>query len=161
MSLNRWIMLCCVLALPCAGIANLLIYLGPPDSTPSPDRDGDGLLDAWEQDHFGHLDFDADDDSDHDGITNGDEFARGTLPNDSTSAAITLFVSSSVGNSTYDGLSRAWDGSHGPKPSINTALSASLPGDTIHVLSGTYPEDVDLGGRDVTVTGEGLLKGTP
>jgi len=161
MLLNKWVLLCCVLALPCAGIASFLVYLGPPDSAPSADSDGDGLLDVWEREHFGHLDYGADDDSDHDGVTNGDEFSRGTRPSDSASVAVTLFVSSSAGSSTYDGLSRTWDGTHGPKPSVNAALSVSLPDDTIHVLAGIYPEDVNIGGMDVTITGEGTLKGNP
>ncbi len=160
MSLKRWVLLCCVLALPCAGIGSLLIYLGPPDSGSS-DSDGDGLLDAWEREHFGHLEFSADDDPDLDGIGNAAEFARGTRPDDAASATVTLFVSSSAGELSYDGLARVWDGTHGPKPSISVALAVSFPGDTVHALPGTYPEDVTISGVNVTITGEGILKGTP
>ena len=47
------------------------------------DRDGDGLLDAWEELHFGDITTqDGDDDSDGDGQTDGDEFRFVTLPND-------------------------------------------------------------------------------
>ncbi len=107
-------LLCCLLALPCAGMASLLVYLGGPDSSSD----------------------------DHD-------------------AAATLFVSSSAGELSYDGLARAWDGSHGPKPTINAALAVSRPGDSVHVLPGTYLEDVNISGIDLTITGEGILKGTP
>jgi len=151
--------LCSLLALPCIGVANFLVYLGPPDSTPAPDSDGDGLLDAWEMAHFGHLGFSGSDNPDGDGVANAEEFARGTVPTDPASGAVTLFVSAAV-EPGFDGLARAWDGVHGPMPSINAALAASFSGDTVHVLSGTYPEDVDIGAVDVTVTGEGTLKGT-
>ncbi|MDP6491464.1 MAG: hypothetical protein QGH42_12555 [Kiritimatiellia bacterium] len=161
MTLTKWVLLCCILALPCAGLGSLLIYLGGPDADSVSDRDGDGLLDAWEQEHFGHLDFSADDDPDLDGVANEAELARGTRPDDASSATVTLFVSRSAGQLSYDGLARQWDGSHGPKPTISTALFSSLSGDTIHVLSGTYLEDVTISGMNVTVTGEGLIKGTP
>jgi hypothetical protein len=156
----QWVVLSSVLALPGIGAANFLLYLGPPDRTPPPDRDTDGLLDSWELTHFGHLAFSAGDDPDHDGIGNADELARGTHPFDPASAAITLFVRADGGEAAYDGLARAWDGAHGPKPSIHAALAISFSGDTVHVLPGTYLEDVDIRGMAVTITGEGTLKGT-
>lgn len=50
-----------------------------PNSNPN-DSDQDGLPDAWEWLHFGHLDYGPDDDPDGDGFTNAQEFAEGTNP---------------------------------------------------------------------------------
>ncbi len=46
------------------------------------DADGDGLLDSWEIQYFGHLNYDADDDPDADGIANIDEYNSNTDPVD-------------------------------------------------------------------------------
>ena len=159
MTLNRWVLLCAILALPCVGAASLIVYLGGSDAASPSDRDKDGLLDSWELEHFSHLDFGAQDDPDEDGICNRDELARGTLPSDRTSACVTLFVSEGC-TPLYDGLTRTWDGAHGPKSTISAALDVSFSGDTVHVLPGSYPEDVNISGMDVTLSGEGLMKGT-
>ena len=45
------------------------------------DSDGNGLPDAWEQQHFGHLGVDPNDDPDGDGATNLREYQRDTDPN--------------------------------------------------------------------------------
>ena len=47
---------------------------------PIDDTDGDGMLDAWEMEHFGSLDRDGTGDFDGDGITDLDEFLNGTDP---------------------------------------------------------------------------------
>ncbi len=44
------------------------------------DLDHDGLPDAWEQEHFGNLAADANDDPDGDGVSNIEELAAGTDP---------------------------------------------------------------------------------
>lgn len=160
MSLKNWMVVCLAFALPGAGAAGFLVYLGPPDTHAVADSDEDGLLDAWELEQFEHLDFGAADDPDGDGIANADEYRRGTTPTDSVSAGVTLFVSASAGALSYDGLARQWNGDHGPKPTINSALSDSCPGDTIHVLSGSYPETVNINGMNVTIQGEGTVKGS-
>ncbi len=50
------------------------------------DRDGDGLPDAWELQHFAnHTGADAALDSDYDGVSNGDEFIAGTDPTNAMS----------------------------------------------------------------------------
>jgi hypothetical protein len=49
------------------------------------DSDNDGLLDAWEIDHFGDLSHTADGDDDGDGTTNQAEYIAGTDPADATS----------------------------------------------------------------------------
>jgi hypothetical protein len=44
------------------------------------DSDDDGLPDVWERFWWGHLDVEAEEDSDLDGAANGDEFRAGTNP---------------------------------------------------------------------------------
>lgn len=50
-----------------------------------PDSDGDGLADAWELQHFGNLNANANGDPDGDGMNNFREFRAGTNPNDAQS----------------------------------------------------------------------------
>lgn len=49
------------------------------------DTDGDGLPDNWEQQYFGGLGQNANQDFDHDGMTNLDEYKAGTNPADPNS----------------------------------------------------------------------------
>ena len=49
------------------------------------DSDGDGLPDAWEMQYFGTLAYGANDDPDHDGLSNYQEYIAGTNPNDANS----------------------------------------------------------------------------
>lgn len=58
-------------------------YLSPvaPAAAPNPDADGDGLLDAWEIEHFGAISVsDGDDDPDGDGLNNEEEETLGLDP---------------------------------------------------------------------------------
>jgi hypothetical protein len=60
----------------------LLSILATAEFAQAADTDGDGLDDSWEIAHFGHLDWGAEDDVDHDGYTNLQEFTGGTDPTD-------------------------------------------------------------------------------
>jgi len=58
---------------------------------PVDDRDGDGMLDAWEEQHFGDLTRDGNGDYDGDGISDLDEFRNGkdpTTPNQAPSLPV-------------------------------------------------------------------------
>ncbi|UCE37572.1 MAG: right-handed parallel beta-helix repeat-containing protein [Thermoplasmata archaeon] len=46
------------------------------------DSDSDGLLDSWEQEHFGNLNYGPEDDPDNDGLTNLQEQQAGSDPNE-------------------------------------------------------------------------------
>ncbi|MFT3784084.1 MAG: chitobiase/beta-hexosaminidase C-terminal domain-containing protein [Nibricoccus sp.] len=48
------------------------------------DTDGNGMSDAWQKQYFGHLGVDPNADTDGDGVSNLQEFQRGTNPNDSS-----------------------------------------------------------------------------
>jgi hypothetical protein len=49
------------------------------------DSDADGLPDAWEMQYFGTLAYGPNDDPDHDGLSNYQEYIAGTNPNDANS----------------------------------------------------------------------------
>jgi hypothetical protein len=122
------------------------------------DSDGDGLLDAWEQEN-GTFVFiaDATDDPDHDGLSNWEEFLAGTHPNDNASAlrfqdisaqngdVILRFFASS--NRTYSLLF---------KPGLEATLWSKLtdipahPTNRIVTLTNTFPGDVQRFYRLVT-----------
>jgi len=93
------------------------------------DSDGDGLLDAWENDQFGNLDTTADGDPDGDGLTNLAEQSAGTNPNE--------------GDSDGDGLADGEEvNTHGSDPSKADTDGDGLD-DPAEVAAGTDPRNVD------------------
>lgn len=62
-------------------------------TTQPADLDGNGLPDDWELAHFGHVGVDPSADSDHDGLSNLQEWVAGTSPLDSQSAFRFISVS--------------------------------------------------------------------
>ena len=49
-----------------------------------------------------------------------------------------MYVNGSTGNDSWDGLSAAWDGTSGPKDTIQSAIDDSTEGDVITISPGTY-----------------------
>lgn len=52
-----------------------------------------------------------------------------------------LYVSNTVGNDDYDGLAAVYDGTHGPKFKIQSAIDAADNGDTVIVAPGIYGDE--------------------
>ena len=82
----------------------------------------------------------------------------GTLAFPSMLAAADYYVNGTTGDDTWDGLAAAWDGTHGPKKTIQAGIDASSSADTVTVADGTYTDtgnrDLDFGGRLITLTSE-------
>ena len=80
-------------------------------------------------------------------------------PVNSASASNSIwYVSSTHGRNTYSGRLAWWDGqTHGPFATINRALSAASGSDTVVIISGRYPENVDLRGKHLQVLLEGSV----
>lgn len=85
-----------------------------------PDTDGDGLPDEWEQRYFGNLSRDGTGDSDHDGLTDSEEFAAGTNP--------------VCADTDRDGMPDGWEVRHGLNP-VSDDADSDADGDG--VSSGT------------------------
>ncbi len=64
------------------------------------DTDGDGLLDAWEREHFGNLDQDGNGDPDADGANNEAEYSAGSDPNNSDTDGDTIPDGLEIANGT-------------------------------------------------------------
>ena len=67
----------------------------------------------------------------------------------------TYYVNGTTGNDLWDGLAAVWDGTHGPKKTIQAGINASADNDIVSVSDGTYAgagnKDLDFGGRAITV----------
>jgi len=147
------------------------------------DTDADGLPDWWELKHFGSATAAGPtDDDDSDTLTNLEEYYYGTDPihadvdgdgrNDAQeiadgtnwqhpdNAEKTYYVNGATGNDSYDGLAKVWDGTHGPKATIQAGIDATITGwhYTVEVADGTYTgvgnKNLDFGSKVITVRSE-------
>ncbi len=66
--------------------------------------------------------------------------------------ATNRFVST-CGNNAWSGTAQPCLGPLGPKRTIQAAINASIDGDTIYVLTGTYTEAINLQGKSVHIVG--------
>ena len=119
------------------------------------DADSDGLPDWWESKYFDSPTAGvASADSDGDGVNNLAEYNRGTNP---LMATPDYYVDPVGGNDAWDGFAQAWNGTHGPKKTIQAAVDAALPleGGRILLAAGTYTgagnHDVEFKGKPVTI----------
>ena len=103
------------------------------------DSVGDGIPNSWRSQFFGgdgtttNSQSCASCDPDSDGLTNLQEYQRGTDPTNAQSKNVTLYANSVTGNNSYDGLSATVTNGHGPKRDIQAALAAAIDGDTVEI----------------------------
>jgi len=123
------------------------------------DSVGDGIPDAWRRQFFGGTGTTTNSlscaacDPDGDGVSNLDEYRRGTSPTNAQSKNIALHANSVTGSNSYDGLAPTVAGGHGPKRDIQAAIAASITGDSVQIAGdqAAYPESV-LSPGDKTLT---------
>jgi predicted outer membrane repeat protein len=120
------------------------------------DDDADDLADWWEIEFFGSPDnADPGADDDGDGIVNLDEYALCRNP----LMAPAVYYVANGGDDSWDGLAPEWDGTHGPKATIESAIDQAHPyeGDEVVLMPGTYAgegnRDLRFYGKRITVRG--------
>ena len=116
------------------------------------DTDGDLLGDAWETFHFGQTAVaHPDSDEDGDGLVNLEEFWQARNP---LSGPVTRYVSP-YGFDGWDGLGAVWDGTHGPKATIQATIDDAHINehDLIVLADGHY---TGPGNRGLMVVGKSI-----
>lgn len=127
------------------------------------DSVGDGVPDGWRLQYFGNgtttnTSSCASCDPDGDGVSNLQEYLRGTNPEDATSSNITLYANSLIGSNGFDGIKPTVVGGHGPKLNIQAAISAAISGDSVEIASGQYVETTfDPQSKTVTLKPVGTI----
>lgn len=120
---------------------NMGAYGNTPEATSmSADEDKDGLPDDWEFLFSENLDLRPDGDGDDDGVSNIEEYRRGTK-----AVKLTWYVDGSV-PSSGDGTS--WQAAF---KTIQEGIDAALSPDIVIVAEGTYPEQVNFRGENITL----------
>lgn len=125
------------------------VDIGPDEFT---DSDSDGMPDWWERKYFGDANIaNPSDDPDKDGRDNITEYNLSGNP-----LFPTHYYVNPAGNDKWDGLMPIWDGTHGPKATIQAAIDAmpTYEAGTIILATGTYRgtgnRDIDFN-RNITV----------
>jgi len=101
------------------------------------DSDGNGLADRWEDIHYGvPTGCDPDSDTDFDGLTAREEYDLNTSP----VVPRGVYYVDTQGNDSWDGMAPTWDGTHGPKRTIQAAVDATRPDevDVVVIRDGVY-----------------------
>jgi hypothetical protein len=83
-------------------LSNALAFVQTDTIAPGADSDGNGLPDAWELLHFGHIGVDPNADPDGDGMSNLQEYLAGTDPNDPSSRLVITAFSTMPGGTSAD-----------------------------------------------------------
>jgi hypothetical protein len=97
-------------------------------SVPCDDFDGNGICDDWEDQYFGYIGVDPNDDADGDGVSNWDEYLAGTHPNDPND----LFQFLTVETAWPDGFQVEWTSAEGRTYSL--LRSTDLSPDSFSVV---------------------------
>jgi hypothetical protein len=102
---------------------------------------------------------DAGADHDLDGVSNGQEYSRGTDPDDTNDVNIVLYVNSATGSDElYDGLSPTVSGEHGPLGSIGAGVGAAIDEDSVDIAAGTYLETGLSGNKRLVLVPRGTVR---
>ncbi len=127
---------------PNGGRINMGAYGNTSEATSrSPDTDRDGLPDDWEKHFFSNLFQGPNDDPDNDLKVNADEYRRGANP----ARLVMRHVDASV-PSSGDGTS--WQSAF---KTIQEGINAASEWDTILVAEGTYVENINFKGKNITL----------
>ena len=116
------------------------------------DSENDGLPDWWETEFFGgSTSASPYDDNDEDARENLAEYEESTNPHQTPSH----YYVDVDGDDLWDGLSPSWDGTHGPKATVQEAIELAHPreGDVVVIMPGTYSGD---GNRDLDYRGKAI-----
>ncbi len=120
------------------------------------DSDSDGLLDTWEMEHFGSLEYGAEDDPDQDNLSNTDEYNNHTNPNNPDTDSDGLTDGFEVLNglnpndtdTDADGLTDGWEVTNGLDPKDPDMDNDGLT-DGAEITAGTDPDDSDTDNDDL------------
>jgi len=72
------------------------------------------------------------------------------------SAATPIYVNAGTGNDAWDGQAAAWDGTHGPKQTIQAGIDVVDASGIVNVAAGTYNENVNVN-KSVDLTANGTV----
>jgi hypothetical protein len=122
----------------------------------------DGIPDWWRAQYFvgNGTTTDANScatcDPDHDGVSNLQEYQRGTDPTNSASVNVVVYADVGTGNDSYDGYAATVGDGHGPKQDIQAAISTAISNDVVQVATGMYTNTTfNLQGKRMTVQAPG------
>jgi hypothetical protein len=76
------------------------------------------------------------------------------VPADTVIAATSIYVNATAGDDSWDGQAPAWDGTHGPKKTIQAGVNVVDIGGTVNVAAGVYDEQVVVT-KSLTLRGVG------
>jgi len=113
------------------------------------DSDDDGLPDWWEFKFFdSNIAGNPASDNDNDDFNNLTEYYMCTNP-------LGPYYVDVNGSDDWDGISSCWDGTHGPKATIQAAIGIASDKDEVVVTAGTYTgsgnRDLDFYGKSITL----------
>ena len=122
-------------------------------ASPAGDDDADTLTNIWEYENGTDP---GNADTDGDGQADDVEIADGTNLLHPDNPERTYYVNGATGHDSYDGLASSWDGTHGPKATIQAGIDVTITrwDYTVQVADGIYtgPRNTDLGFRRRAIT---------
>jgi len=126
---------------PHGGRINMGAYGNTPQATcRSPDSDGDTLPDDWEVEFFGDLAEEGNGDSDRNGVSNIEEYYRGTSP-----IVMVRYLDGSV---ELPGDGASWETAF---KKIQEGMDAADEADMVIVAEGTYIENIHFHGKNIVL----------